>query len=149
MRLATLAALVLTVLAACDRAAPVPRVTVEDAYVQLPAVPGRPGAAYFTLVSNNDPTRLLSVTSPRIWRIEPHTMVEDGGISRMRPLEDTTFPADRRLVFQSGGNHAMLFDIDPGLKAGDKVPLTFTFDPAPPATVEAEVRAFGGDHEGH
>jgi hypothetical protein len=148
MRLTFATALALLATAGCDRAPPQPRVEVEGAYVQLPAVPGRPGAAYFTLKSNNDPTKLVSVTSPKIWRIEFHTMAQEGGISRMRPLQDTTFQ-EKKLTFAPGGNHAMLFDIDRTLKAGDKVPLTFTFDPAPPVTVEAEVRAFGGGHAGH
>jgi copper(I)-binding protein len=135
-------------LAGCDNRPTAPQVKVEDAWVQLPAVPGRPGAAYFTLTTNNDPTRLVSVSSPRVERVELHGTMMEGSMAQMRPLESTNFE-DRKLVFAPGGKHAMLFGIDPSVKAGDKVALTFTFQPAPPVTVEAEVRAFGEDHGGH
>jgi len=134
--------------AACDSAPPEPKVEVADAAVQLPAVSGRPGAAYFTLTANNDPMNLVSIESPRIERIELHETVEENGVARMAQLESGTFE-NGQLKFEAGGKHAMLFGIDPALKAGDKVPLTLTFDPAPPVTVEAEVRAFGGGHGGH
>jgi copper(I)-binding protein len=141
------AAAVLFVLTACDSRPSPPQVTVEDARVQLPAVPGRPGAAYFTLVTNIDPTHLVSIASSRVERIELHGTTMEGSMAKMRPLDDRSFAG--RLVFGPGGKHAMLFGIDPALKPGDKIPLTFTFDPAPPVTVGAEVTAFGEDHGRH
>ena len=147
--LQTPAALLFLLLAAgCERPPVEPRVTVEHAVLTLPAVPGRPGAAYFTLRTNHDPTRLLGVTSPRIGRIELHESVEEGGISRMVPLRDASFSPGSPLAFEPGGRHAMLFDIDPSLRAGDRVALTFSFEPAPAVTVESEIRA-AGDHGGH
>ena len=56
--------------AACSRAPAEPQVTVENATVSVPAVPGGAGAAYFTLRSNQEQTRLVSLTSPSIERIE-------------------------------------------------------------------------------
>ena len=142
------AATAMFVLAACDRQPEAPKVQVEEAVVQLPAVSGRPGAAYFTVRTNNDPTTLVSVTSPRIERIELHDTRMEGNVMRMGPATDLTFGDE--LKFEQGGKHAMLFGIDPALKAGDKIPLTLTFAPAPPVIVEAEVRAFAaGGHEGH
>ena len=134
---------------ACDTAPAEPRVTVEGAVVMLPIIPGRPGAAYFVLRTNNDPTRLTGVASPRIGRIELHETVSDGSVARMRPLESTTFAPDEPLAFAAGRRHAMLFDIDPAARAGGTIPLIFSFDPAPPVTVEAEVRTAGAAHEGH
>jgi hypothetical protein len=133
----------------CDGAPPEPRVTVANAVVVLPVLPGRPGAAYFELRTTNDPTRLTGVTSPRIGRIELHETTSEGGLTRMRPLEDRTFGPDEPLAFAPGGRHAMLLDVDPAVRPGATVPLTFTFDPAPPVTVAAEVRGAGDGHEGH
>jgi len=148
MRIILGTALLLT-LSACDCQPPEPQVTVEEAWVQLPAVPGRPGAAYFTLGTNNDPTKLVAVSSPRIERIELHDSVMDGGVMRMTPLEGAVF-SDDILRFAPGGKHAMLFGIDPALKTGDRIALTFTFEPAPPVTAQADVRAFGAaGHAGH
>ena len=132
---------------ACDRAPPEPRVTVEDAVVTLPVLPGRPGAAYFTLRTNNDPTRLTGIGSPRIGRIELHETANRDGVASMRPLADTTFSPGAPLAFAPGGRHAMLFDIDPLLGPGDRIALTLTFEPAPPVTVEAEVRGPGDVHD--
>ncbi|MDQ4086835.1 MAG: copper chaperone PCu(A)C [Pseudomonadota bacterium] len=132
---------VLLPVAACDRAPPKPRVTVEDAVVVLPVLPGRPGAAYFVLRTNNDPTRLTGVTSPRVGRIELHETVSERSLARMRPLRDTTFAPDEPLSFAAGSRHAMLLDIDASVRAGGTVPLTFSFDSAPAVTAEAEVRS--------
>jgi copper(I)-binding protein len=134
---------------ACDRAPPEPGVTVEDAVVTLPVLPGRPGAAYFTLRTNNDPTRLTGISSPRIGRIELHETGSRGGIASMRPLAEATFAPDAPLVFSPGGRHAMLFDIEPSVRPGDKIVLSFTFDPAAPVAVKAEVRGPGGLHDDH
>ena len=51
-------------LAGCDTAPKAPEVAVKEAWVRLPAVVGRPGAAYFTLEGNVTPMKLVSVTSP-------------------------------------------------------------------------------------
>jgi copper(I)-binding protein len=135
-------------LAACNSGREEPRVTVEEAVVHLPAVKGRPGAAYFTLRTNNDPTKLASVASPRIERVELHDSVTTNGVSRMRKVEVLSFGAE--LEFKPGGRHAMLFGLDPALKPGSAIPLTFTFEPAPPVTVQAKVLGPGGGaHPGH
>jgi hypothetical protein len=144
-----LATATLLVLVCCNQGPPPePAVQVEDAVVTLPPVPGRPGAAYFTLRTNNDPTKIVSVTSPKVQRIELHQTREENGISKMAPIEDTSFPAGGEMAFKPGDRHAMLFGLDPALKAGDKIPLTFTFEPAPPVTVQAEAHA-AGSHAGH
>ena len=137
-------------LAGCKQAPPEPVVRVDDAVVTLPVLPGRPGALYFTLRTNNDPTRLNAITSPRIKRIELHETVTANGVSRMVPLRDATFDPESPLTFEPGGRHAMLLEIDPELRAGETVPITFTFDPAAPVTIEVPVREMGVlGHEGH
>ena len=142
MRLIPASLLLSLALAACERPPAEPRVTIEEARVTLPVLPGRPGAAYFKLRTNHPSTRLVRVSSPSAERIELHESRASGGVSRMRPAEDLTF--DGTLEFQPGGKHAMLFGIDPALKPGATIPLTFTFDPAPPVTVEAKVLGPGG-----
>lgn len=140
MRIA-LPLLAVALAAGCNRPPPEPRATVEHAMVILPAVPGRPGAAYFTLRTNNDPTRLTGIASARIGRIELHETLDRDGVSRMVPLHDPAFSPAAPLAFTPGRRHAMLFEVDPSLRPGDRVPLTFSFEPAPAVTVSAEVRA--------
>ncbi len=135
-------------LGGCNRTPAEPRVTAEDVIVTLPAVSGRPGAAYFTLRTNRSPTTLIGVTSPLVQRIELHQSTDEG-MSKITSTEDLTFSGNGRLEFEPGGKHAMLFGISKSLKPGDKIPLTFSFDPVPAITVDAEVRAPGDAHDGH
>jgi copper(I)-binding protein len=117
-------------------------VTAEGAVVTLPAVSGRPGAAYFTLQANRDGIRLQRAESARAARAELH---EAG----MRPVAELALPAGEAVAFSPGSRHVMLFGLDPALRPGAHIPLTFTFAGAPPLTVEAEVRAPGDVHGGH
>jgi copper(I)-binding protein len=123
---------------------------VENAWVRMPAIKGEQGAAYFRLEGNIEGTRLTSVTSPLIRRIELHETVEKDGVTRMERRKEIDFPYRGALEFQPGGRHAMLFGINKAVKPGGTVPLTFSFNTAPPVTVDAEVRdASGEKHEGH
>jgi periplasmic copper chaperone A len=143
MRNRPFAALLAMVAAGCDRAPAEPRVTVGDPVMTLPAVSGRPGAAYFMLRTNLGPMRLTGISSPRIGRIELHETRSVNGVSRMTPLRDAGFSPAEPLSFAPGGRHAMLFEIDPALRVGASIPLTFRFDRAPPVTVQAEIRGPG------
>lgn len=130
-------------LAGCAQEPAAP-VKVEDVRVTLPAVKGRPGAGYFRLEAAGAPIRLTGIKGERIGRIELHESMMHGGAMRMAPLKEVAAPANGSLDFAPGGKHAMLFGIDPALKPGDHIPLTFTFDGIPPLTAEAEVLGPGG-----
>jgi hypothetical protein len=148
---------VLLAVASCGRgpddAAPAPGVTITNAVVALPAVPSAPGAAYFILTSGSDPARLVGIASPAIQRAELHGTMSHGHMSAMAPLQpaDLAFAPGAPLVFAPGGKHAMLFGVDRALRPGGKVRLIFTFDAAPPVTVEADVVGPGqaGTGAGH
>ncbi|HEX2764738.1 MAG TPA: copper chaperone PCu(A)C [Allosphingosinicella sp.] len=153
MPLAILAAALasLLLLTACDRRPPHGTVRADAAWVRLPAAKGRPGAAYFRLEAGSEGTRLLAVSSPLVRRIELHQTMMSGTRASMKRRKDVEFPSRGELVFEPAGRHAMLFGINPSVKPGAKIPLTFSFNVAPPITVEAEVRrpADEGPHEGH
>jgi periplasmic copper chaperone A len=139
----------LLALCACGGPPGEPRATVENAVVTLPAVPGRPGAAYFTIRANR-PARLAAVSSARVGRIELHESMSRGGVSAMAPLRDTSLSPEAPMTFEPGGRHAMLFDIAPSVRVGQHTQLTFTFDGLPPVTVEADVRGPGDSgHSAH
>lgn len=129
-----------------------PAVTVENAVVTVPAVPGGPGAGYFTITTNNDPTSLISVTSPSVRSIELHETREEGGRTEMRELApgNTTFHPGKPLRFAPGGKHAMLMGVDPAIRPGGKIRLVFDIQPIrEPVIVEAEVRGPGQVHAEH
>lgn len=125
-----------------------PRIKVEEVRVNLPAVAGRPGAAYFTLHAYSGGAELISISSPRVRTIDLHETVTEGGVTRMVPLHDVLI-LDTPVRFEPGSKHAMLSGIDPNVKAGDRIPLNFDFEPAADVTVEAEVGGFGESHAGH
>jgi copper(I)-binding protein len=147
--LAASAAAAVILLWGCERPPEAVKVTVEHAWVRLPAAPGVPGAAYFTLRSNSSPMTLTSVSSPQVERIELHDSQMDGGVMRMRPIATTQFPDDGVVEFKPGGKHAMLFGIDPAVKPGGKISLTFSFTPAGQIVADADVVGPAGTAPGH
>jgi copper(I)-binding protein len=138
-------------LAGCHRPPADGTVRVERAWVRLPAAKSGPGGAYFRMEAGSEGTKLLGVSSPAVRWIELHETSASGGKTKMKQRREIEFPSRGELVFEPGGKHAMLFGIDPSVKSGDRIPLTFSFNVAPPVTVEAEVRgpADEGPHEGH
>ena len=143
-----LAASPLVILAACQGTPQQPAVTVTNAVITVPAVPGGPGAGYFTLRGTAGGGILQGIASPRVERIELHETRSEGGMSRMVALERVAV-ADGEVRFEPGGKHAMLLGVDPALKVGDRLSLTFTFEGAPAVTVEADVRGPGQAHANH
>lgn len=125
MRLFALAALALLAVG-CDRRADRPR--VEQAWARLPAVTGRPGAAYFTLRGGPSSQRLIGIRSALVKRIELHaSMAGMGGMTTMAPLPGIDLPAGGEMRLAPGGIHAMLFDIDPAITPGTEIPLRLDF----------------------
>lgn len=127
-------------LAGCGKPAPL---FVDNAYVRLPAVAGRPGVAYFTVHGGKDTATLVSVTSPLVVKSELHESMSQGGMASMEPVKDVPVPAKATLKFAPGGKHVMLFDINKSVEAGGKVTLVFTFSNNERLEVEAPVIAAG------
>jgi copper(I)-binding protein len=140
----------LALLSACDQGPADGSVRVSGASVRLPVTKAQPGAAYFKLEAGSEGTRLTGVSSPLVRRIELHETMMKGDVSRMERKRDLEFPPSGEMIFEPGGKHAMLFGIDPSVKSGGRIPLTFSFNVAPPVTVDAEVRSLAEEgHAGH
>jgi copper(I)-binding protein len=128
-------------LTACGDA---PKPGVIDAQVNLPAVTGRPGVAYFTLKGGPAEMRLMSVTSPSVITIELHDMVMKDDMMSMPALDaGVAVPAGGTVKFAPMGKHAMLIDINPRLKVGDSMKLTFTYADGLTMDAMAKVKAPG------
>lgn len=115
----------------------------SDAWVRLPAVTGRPGAAYFNVQGGGQATSLLAVSTPAAIRAELHEMKHEGGMMTMAEMKDVAIPAGAIVKFEPGGKHVMLYDISPSVRAGIKIPLRLAFADGKTVEVEAEVRAAG------
>lgn len=127
------------VLAGCQQA----ELAVEDAWVRLPAVAGRPGAAYFTVQGGGQAANLVAVSSPAAIRAEIHEMKHEGGMMTMAPIKDVAIAAGERIEFKPGGKHVMLYDLSPSVRAGGTIPLRLSFADGKMVEVNAAVRAAG------
>lgn len=139
-------------LSACN--APVSRCVAPQAgaEIRLPVIPGRPGLGHFDIDAPAGQGDLMSVTAERVGRIEMHETANINGVSTMRRLErmapnacdhfSTMLNAEPR-------RHLMLFDVDPALRAGDQIVMTFNFERGEPRRLTTPVRATDVGHEGH
>ena len=103
--------------------------TVKFSKLQMPLTPGSNGVAFFHVTSTQDDS-ILSAKSDCCDAVELHTHTMEKGIMRMRRVDSVPLKANVATVFQPGALHVMLIDIKEPLKAGDKVPVTFTFEKA-------------------
>jgi copper(I)-binding protein len=60
---------------------------------------------------------------------------------KMRPVAGIDIPAGGEVALGSGGYHVMLIDLARPLAAGDKVPLTLTFERAGTVDIVADVES--------
>ncbi|WP_404334657.1 copper chaperone PCu(A)C [Sphingomonas sp. MMS12-HWE2-04] len=114
----------------------------DQAWVRLPAVPGNPGAAYFTLHGGDQADTLLQVSTPAALRAELHELSKTpAGAMTMQPVRDAPLPARGTLAFAPGGRHVMLFDLGPAVKPGTRIPLALAF--ASGKRIEVQARVVG------
>jgi periplasmic copper chaperone A len=141
----------LALVAASSCGQPQQELYVDKAAVNLPAVPGRPAAAYFTVHGGPQPDRLLEVFSPVAIRAELHDNVMTGAMTSMKPIENgVEIPAGGKVDFKAGGKHVMLFDVSPHLIPGKSFPMVLTFSSGLKIEIEAAINTAGTKpaHEG-
>lgn len=117
-------------------------VAISDAWVRLPAAPGRPAGGYFTIRGGATDQTLVRVSSPAAGRIELHETMRSGPGMTMVPIASLKVPAGATIAFAPGGKHLMLFDLRQAAPA-KPIPLTFTFASGRDLTVEARAVAAG------
>ncbi len=124
-RLGFLAVVSSVALAGCEKPE---GLQVVDPVVRLSANPNAPSVGYFTVRGGPTSDRLLNVTSPLVIQIAMHDHKMDGGMMKMVPLDGgVEVPANTTVEFKEGGKHLMLFNVNPGVKAGERILMTFTF----------------------
>jgi copper(I)-binding protein len=116
-------------------------VTVEDAWSRRPAE-GQAAAAVYGVVTNTtgDALTAIAATTDVTDTVELHEVVMDGDEMTMREKEGGyEVPAGGELVFEPGGAHIMLLDIDPATYP-DEIDVTLEFDDGTSVDFVAEVR---------
>ncbi len=136
----------LLALSACGAPA---ELSVSEALIRLPAVPGNPSAAYFTVQGGAKSDRLMSVTSPAVIRGELHDTVMKNDMMTMSTLDaGVEIPAGGKVVFAPRGKHVMLYDMEPKAALASSITLTFTFASGAKLEAPANVRK-ASSGEGH
>jgi copper(I)-binding protein len=112
--------------------------------------------AYLTIENKGTTAdRLVSGSTDAAGRFEIHEMAMDGGVMRMRPLDNgLVIDPGKTVKLAPGGYHVMLMDLKSQFKQGDKVPVTLQFEKAGKVNVSLDVQGVGaqapggGDHSG-
>ena len=112
-------------LAGCHKREPVQKVT--NVWIRLGAVETAPAAAYFNIYGGEQADRLLQVSSDVNTKTELHESMTMGNMASMKPTGPVEIPAGGKVEFKPGGRHAMMFGMNPAIKPGTPVTLTFTF----------------------
>ncbi len=117
--------------------------SIEDAWIRLPAVPGRPAVAYATITGGSTDLQLTAISTTAARRVELHRSMTGGhGMSTMQPIDHLTIAEGQTVKLAPGGMHAMLFDPAPQLRPGGWIKLTFDFDGSA-QTVDAKLVGAG------
>ena len=119
-------------------------VKIENAWTRA-TPPGAKIAAGYLTIRNASGTadKLIAASSPAAAKVETHVTVEEGGISRMRPVKGYAVPANGSFELKPGGAHLMLVNLKAPLKAGERVPLVLKFAHGGEVKTELEVRPLG------
>jgi copper(I)-binding protein len=108
--------------------------------------PKAPSAGGYLSIANagKEPDRLIAISTPIAGKAELHQMDLKKGVMTMRPVEGgIAIPPGGKVDLTPDGLHIMFTELKQGLKAGDKLPVTLTFDKAGKADVVLMVLPIG------
>lgn len=138
--------------AAKPKPAPKPdTLTIESPWARA-TPPGAPVAGGFLVVRNTGKAddRLVSATSPDADKVELHEMRMDGGVMRMRRMDEgLAITAGGTLALAPGGYHLMFIGPKHPFVAGQTVTATLRFEHGGERTVRFDVRAMGAGAAQH
>jgi copper(I)-binding protein len=103
------------------------------------------GGGYLTIENKGSaPDRLIGGSADVAGSVQVHEMSMDGGVMKMRPVENgLTIDPGKTVKLAPGGYHLMMMDLKSQLKQGDKVPVTLEFEKAGKVTVSLDVAGVG------
>jgi copper(I)-binding protein len=117
-----------------------PGLSASGGVLILPAVPGRPGAAYFSIANNSEnAAELAAVHVEGALKAEMH---ETSGGS-MAKLEKLPIAPGETVKFTQGGKHVMAFDLNEDLQAGGMTEMTLIFADGDKLSTPLKIEAMG------
>ena len=113
--------------------------------------PGARTGGVFVTIENTGRRidRLISASTPVAGVAELHEMSVDAGMMRMRGVAAMDVKPGETLQLKPGGYHVMLGDLKQPLKAGEKFPMTLTFQNAGAVEVSVRVEEMGAGAHAH
>jgi periplasmic copper chaperone A len=120
-------------------------ITVDQPWARATAAGAQTGAVYLTLDNKGStPDRLTGASSDVANKLQIHEMKVENGVMQMRELAGgLSIPAGGSVVLKPGSYHVMLIGLKKPLTAGEKFPLTLTFEKAGTISVTVPVQAMG------
>jgi copper(I)-binding protein len=147
-----------TLLAATARAEDVKAgdLVITQAWSRATPTGAKVAGGYITIENKGSAAdKLLGGSGDVAGKVEIHEMAMDGGVMKMRPLDQgLVIEPGKTVKLAPGGYHMMLMDLKTQLKQGDKVPVTLQFEKAGKVNVSLDVQGVGaqapggGDHSG-
>jgi periplasmic copper chaperone A len=120
-------------------------IAVEQPWARATPAGAITGAAYMTLDNKSGTAdRLTGASSDVAEKVQIHEMKVENGVMKMREVPDgLPIPAGGSVVLKPGSYHVMLIGLKKPLTAGEKIPLTLTFEKAGNISVTVPVQAMG------
>jgi len=126
-------------------------IRIEAGVARATGAMARTGVAYMQISNQTDQDdRLIEARSDAAERVELHTHLHEGGVAKMRSVEDgVPVPANEAVLLEQGGLHVMFMGLTVPWEDGATVPVTLVFETAGEIDVALPVdlpAAGGGDH---
>jgi copper(I)-binding protein len=118
--------------------------TIDHPFTRATPPGAKSGGAFFVVQNASaTPDKLIGAASPAAGSAEIHQMTMDGGVMKMHVVAAVDIPSGGKLELKPGGYHVMMLGLKQPLKAGDKVPMTLTFQNAGSILVSVDVETMG------
>lgn len=124
------------------------KISAEHCRIRL--IPSKvPRAAGYMTLHNHGPrdSVLVSISTDKAEKVEVHRTSMEGGMAKMRRLEELVIPSKGSVEMVSGGIHLMFKKISPGLKFGDTATLSLHFKNGENVAIKAKVVSIFQDME--
>jgi len=108
------------------------------------------GAGYMSVTNKGTaPDRVSCVSDDASAQCQIHSMIMDGGVMKMRPVEGgLEIKPGETVTLKPGGFHIMFLDLNHPLEQGQSVKATLKFDTAGSVDIELPIAAIGAPAPG-
>jgi copper(I)-binding protein len=129
--IAVMALALIAALPVLAQTAPSSTLEVQQAWARATPAGAKTGAIYLTVVNRTGADdKLVAASTPEAREAQLHTMIDENGVMKMRPLASIEIKAGATVTLKPGGMHVMLLGLKEPLKQGASFPLTLEFEKA-------------------